>query len=74
MGYIYNSFGNLVYSKLLVFLSSNLFSAATQIYIITECYQRYPFIFFEAGKTDFYGLTISPTLYNIDLRPSNVKE
>jgi hypothetical protein len=38
----------------MMFFGSNLFEEGNQLYIATECYQRYPFIFYEAGKQKLY--------------------
>lgn len=73
-GYIFNSFGSLVFSKLLIFLASNVMPAAAQTYITTECFQRYPFIFYEAGKTGLFGLKLTTDLYAFTCRSSNLQE
>lgn len=71
--YNFNSFGSLVYSKVLLFMSSMAMPVSCQTYITTECLQRYPFIFYEAGKTSLYGQRSNPNLYSFKLRANSVQ-
>lgn len=71
--YNFNSFGSLVFSKLLILLASNSMPLAAQTYIVIECFQRYPFIFYEAGKTPLYGLKTNDQLYSFSLRAASLQ-
>lgn len=51
-----NSFGNIVFSKVMALLGSSIFDESVQLHIINECFERYPYIFYEAGKEKMYAV------------------